>query len=223
MLNGKLVSLRGVDKEDAELIREWLTEPDLLHLMGARPIPLGGLDIDKLPELFRLREGRVLAILSKDKNLVGLVAVGNFHEFNRTASIMILIGDRAEWNRGYGTDALLAVTKFVFDDLNLNCVEALVPEYNLRALKVFQKVGYQVEGTLRHRFFGRGRYWNMVAISAVREAWSPSGVVVGSATGTESPNALADAVPPEQPPTPPAPPSPPTTYPIGGSSPSLAG
>ena len=40
---------------------------------------------------------------------------------------------------------------------------------------MFQKVGYQVEGTLRNRFFGRGRYWNVVVTSAVREGWRPEG------------------------------------------------
>jgi RimJ/RimL family protein N-acetyltransferase len=112
VLTGKVVTLRAVEKEDAERVREWLSDPDLLHMLGARPIPLGSIDPEKLPEMFRMREGRVLAILSKDKTLIGLVAVGNFHEFNRTASIMVLIGDRAEWNRGYGSDAVRTVTAF---------------------------------------------------------------------------------------------------------------
>jgi RimJ/RimL family protein N-acetyltransferase len=171
VLTGKVVSLRAVEKEDAERVREWLSDPDLLHLLGARPIPLGALDPDKLPEMFRMREGRVLAIDSRDKQLVGLVVVGNFHEFNRTASILLLIGDRSEWNRGYGSDAVRTVTTFVFHDLNLNCLEAVIPEFNGRALKMFQKVGFQIEGTLRNRFFGRGRYWNMTVMSAVRDGW----------------------------------------------------
>lgn len=200
MLTGKLVSLRGVEKEDAEAIREWLTDPDLLHLLGARPIPMSGLDVDKLGEMFRLREGRVLAILSRDKNLIGLVAVGNFHEFNRTASMIVLIGDRAEWNRGYGSDAIRTVTSFVFHDLNLNVIETYIPEFNARALRTFQKVGYQVEGTLRSRFFGRGRYWNLVVASAVRDTWRPESPAVQPQTQTavESPNGAADrpAAPP---------------------------
>jgi RimJ/RimL family protein N-acetyltransferase len=197
LLTGKLVSLRAVEKEDAEPIRDWLTDPDLLHLLGARPIPLGSLDPEKLPEMFRMREGRVLAVLSRDKTLIGLVAVGNFHEFNRTASIMVLIGDRSEWNRGYGSDAVRTVTAFVFHDLNLNCLEATIPEFNTRALKMFQKVGYQVEGTLRHRFFGRGRYWNVVVTSAVRDGWRPDvgDLQTPRQAGVQSPNSLSDVAP----------------------------
>src|SRR5262245_38023004 len=147
--------------------------------------------------MFRMREGRVLAVLSRDKSLIGLVAVGNFHEFNRTASIMVLIGDRSEWNRGYGSDAVRTVTAFVFHDLNLNCLEATIPEFNTRALKMFQKVGYQVEGTLRHRFFGRGRYWNVVVTSAVRDGWRSdvADLQAGAQAGVQSPNSLADPSP----------------------------
>jgi RimJ/RimL family protein N-acetyltransferase len=201
LLTGKLVSLRAVEKEDAEHIRDWLTDPELLHLLGARPIPLGSLDPEKLPEMFRMREGRVLAILSRDKSLIGLVVVGNFHEFNRTASIMLLIGDRSEWNRGYGSDAVRTVTAFVFNDLNLNCLEAAIPEFNTRALKMFQKVGYQVEGTLRHRFFGRGRYWNVTTTSAIREGWRPDvgQVQAPNQAGVQSPNALSETAPPLSP------------------------
>src|SRR4051812_40024772 len=148
-------------------------------MLGARPIPLGTLDPDKLPEMFRMREGRVLAIDSRDKQLVGLVVVGNFHEFNRTASILLLIGDKSEWNRGYGSDAVKTVTAFVFHDLNLNCLEAMIPEFNPRALKMSQKVGFQIEGPRRNRFFGRGRSWNVPVGSAIREGWRGDAVQAG--------------------------------------------
>ena len=172
--------LRGVEKEDIEPIREWLTDPELLHLLGARPIPITNIDADKLPELFRLREGRVLAITTRDKQLVGLIAVGNFHEFNRTAQVLVLIGNRGEWGRGFGTDALRMVTTFAFDDLNLNSLEAHIPEFNGRALKAFAKVGYAREGQLRQRLFLRGRYWDVVVTSALRDDWK------GGATTSQS-------------------------------------
>jgi RimJ/RimL family protein N-acetyltransferase len=173
--------LRGVEKEDIEPVREWLTDPELLHVLGARPIPISNIDAEKLPELFRLREGRVLAITTRDKQLVGLIAVGNFHEFNRTAQVIVLIGNRGEWGRGFGTDALRMVTKFAFDDLNLNSLEAYIPEFNSRALKAFAKVGYQREGQLRQRLFLRGRYWDVVVASAIREGWN-GGMTTDQAT-----------------------------------------
>lgn len=172
MLHGKLVSLRAVEKEDYEQIKEWLTEPDLLYLLGARLLPMSTIDPDKLPELFRMRDGRVQSIVTRDRGLVGLAVVGNFHEFNRTAQIMILIGDRSEWNRGYGSDAIRGVVKFAFDELNLNCVEAIIPAFNQRAQRVFEKVGFSVEGRLRSRFFGRGQFRDIIVVSAVRDGWN---------------------------------------------------
>lgn len=190
MLHGKLVSLRAVEKEDLEQVRDWLTDPDLLYALGARPIPIANLEPDKLSELFRLRDGRVLAILTRDRNLVlGLIAVGNFHEFNRTAQVIVVIGDRSEWNRGYGSDALRTVTRFAFDDLNLNCIEAVIPEFNNRALSVFQKVGFVVEGKLRSRLFLRGRYWDQAIVSALRETWTGKGSTEQSETAASQPEA----------------------------------
>jgi RimJ/RimL family protein N-acetyltransferase len=172
MLVGKSIVLRAVEKDDVETIKEWLADPELLHALGARPIPLGAIDPEKLPEQFRLRDGRILAVASKDKHLLGLVALGNIHEHNRTASIMVLIGDRGEWNRGYGSDALRTAVRFAFEDLNLNCVEAQIPRFNTRGQRVFEKVGFVVEGTLRNRFYGRGRYWDVLVASALRDGWT---------------------------------------------------
>ena len=189
MLQGKQVVLRAVEKEDIDTIKEWLADPELLHGLGARPIPLGNIDPEKLPEQFRLRDGRILAVVSKDKHMLGLIAFGNLHEQNRTASIMVLIGDRGEWNRGYGSDALRTAVRFAFEDLNLNCVEAQIPQFNTRGLRVFEKVGFTPEGTLRGRFYGRGKYWDVVVASALREGW----------TGEQGQAAQAVSLPTQQP------------------------
>lgn len=199
MLQGKLVLLRGVEKEDLDHVRDWLTDPELLHMLGARPIPIGSIDAEKLPELFRFREGRVLAITTRDKMLLGLIAVGNFHEFNRTAQVLVLIGDRGEWGRGFGTDALRMVTKFVFDDLNLNSIEAHIPEFNGRALRAFQKVGYEREGQLRQRLFLRGRYWDVVVASALRDSWQGGANVDAATLESAARSSNADAAAPSQP------------------------
>lgn len=209
MLHGKLVYLRTVEKEDLEQIRDWLTDPDLLHLLGARPIPIGTIEPDKIPELFRLRDGRALSILSRDKTLVGLVGFGNFHEFNRTAQMLILIGDRSEWNRGYGSDAIRNIVRFAFEDLNLNCVEVQIPQFNTRALRVFQKVGFTIEGTLRSRLFLRGRYWDLVTASALRD----DALAADAAASAE--RAAASAEIEDAPPAPSLAPPDPASVPIG--------
>jgi RimJ/RimL family protein N-acetyltransferase len=210
MLHGKSIILRAVEKDDVETIKEWLADPELLHGLGARPIPLGAVDPEKLPEQFRLRDGRILAVASKDKHLLGLVALGNIHEQNRTASVMVLIGDRGEWNRGYGSDALRTAVRFAFEDLNLNCVEAHIPRFNARGQRVFEKVGFVVEGTLRNRFYGRGRYWDMLIASALREGWTGERPAAAPVTSS---------VPEPTPPQPPAAPSAPPSYPAWNPTP----
>jgi RimJ/RimL family protein N-acetyltransferase len=223
MLHGKSVVLRAVEKEDVDQIKEWLADPELLHALGARPIPLASVDPEKLPEQFRLRDGRILAVVSKDKHLLGLVALGNIHEHNRTASVMVLIGDRGEWNRGYGSDALRTAVRFAFEDLNLNCVEAQIPRFNSRGQHVFEKVGFVVEGTLRNRFYGRGRYWDVVVASAQRDDWNGERQTAAPAQSQASQPPQGQAAAPYQgqptaPPPAPPPAAPQPTY--GGWNPS---
>src|SRR5207248_3194130 len=54
----------------------------------------------------------------------------------------IMIGDKAYWNGGYGTDIVTTLLRFIFERTPLNRVYLYVLEWNVRAQRCFQKSGF---------------------------------------------------------------------------------
>ncbi len=69
-----------------------------------------------------------------------------------------MIGDKSYWSRGYGTDAIVTLLRFGFDEVNLHRVALEVNEDNARAIACYRKCGFVEEGRLRDHRFRRGEY-----------------------------------------------------------------
>lgn len=57
-----------------------------------------------------------------------------------------LIGEKSEWSKGLGQDALRLLLDYGFNILNLNSIELIVHEDNVRAIRCYEKLGFQVMG-----------------------------------------------------------------------------
>ena len=60
------------------------------------------------------------------------------------------------WGRGYAHEALSALVRFGFQELDLNRIEADVDPRNLRSLKLLERLGFTKEGQLRERWIVGG-------------------------------------------------------------------
>ena len=66
------------------------------------------------------------------------------------------------------------ITFYAFRTLNLNRIWLHVFEFNERALRAYEKVGFVREGVLRQDVFREGRYWNTVVMGILRDEWLPA-------------------------------------------------
>jgi len=58
-----------------------------------------------------------------------------------------------------------------FESLNLNRISLQVLESNPRAIKVYKRVGFTVEGRLGEDRFSQGRYEDTIIMSILRDEW----------------------------------------------------
>ncbi|NJN79315.1 MAG: GNAT family N-acetyltransferase [Anaerolineales bacterium] len=70
-------------------------------------------------------------------------------EQNRCGEVGIVIGDKTEWNKGYGAEAMMLLQRHGFETLNLNRVFLRVYADNIRAVRSYEKAGFVLEGRLR--------------------------------------------------------------------------
>jgi RimJ/RimL family protein N-acetyltransferase len=81
------------------------------------------------------------------------------------------IGEPDYWGKGYGSEAVNLLLRFGFEALNLRRVSLTVFEYNQRAYKSYQKLGFQVEGCARQMLNRFERRWDMIYMGILRDEW----------------------------------------------------
>ncbi|GHA63575.1 GNAT family N-acetyltransferase [Pontibacter akesuensis] len=76
------------------------------------------------------------------------------------------------WGKGYIQEAARAVTKYGFDTLQLNRIEAIVEGGNGQSEKVLQKLGFSYEGRLRESEAKNGAFIDLLYYSMLRREFA---------------------------------------------------
>lgn len=175
MYIGERVRLRGVEESDLDKFVIWLNDSEVRdNLLIYWPMTswqerewFEG--VKKLP----IAE-KPLVIDVKTEEGWQLIGNCGFHKFDwqaRSGEIGIFIGDKAYWNKGYGSEALNLLLQFGFNRLNLNKIYLEVFETNPRAKRVYEKAGFVEEGRLRQDVYLNGRYIDVFVMSILRAEW----------------------------------------------------
>src|SRR5207245_877388 len=101
------------------------------------------------------------AALREDDRLVGLCGLHKLDPRSHNAELGMVIGDPADWGRGLGGEAARLLIAYGFDIVNLHRIWLEVYEDNPAARKIYEKLGFKLEGTLREHGFREGRWWNL--------------------------------------------------------------
>jgi len=177
ILKGKYVRLVAVDPiEMAEASIRWGRDSEYLRYAMIEPVNQYSTRmvtnwIKKDQEVDP--PGRCeFAIRSVDGDrLIGTCGLGGDFYPHGEAFVGIGLGEREQWGKGYGTDAMLVILRYAFQELNLRRVTLSVSGYNPRAIRSYEKAGFVHEG-LSHNFFLRdGKRWDIVFMGILREEW----------------------------------------------------
>ena len=82
-----------------------------------------------------------------------------------------MIGEKAYWSKGYGSDAVATLVRFGFEEMNLNRIELRVFDFNERAQASYRKCGFVEEGRMRQSHYADGAYCDVVVMSVLRDEW----------------------------------------------------
>lgn len=178
MLEGELVKLVAVEREHLPTFKRFFNDYELVRLLAPYGIwPLSAEDEQEWYERQRKDESSLsCAILTRaEGRLIGSCGFTNLDRRNRAAEVGIAIGDPAYWGKGYGTEALRLLVGHGFAELNLHRIALRVYDFNVRAIRSYEKLGFQHEGRLRQALFREGRYHDVLVMGLLAEEWRQMG------------------------------------------------
>lgn len=178
ILKGELVRLSAIDPQEfGKAISNWSRDSELGRYWDARQVSLRSAKSvsdhfeKELQETSPQEYNFTIRALDDDRLLgdLGFFVTNNWGP--RDAFIGLGIGDRTNWGKGFGTDAMKIALRFAFTELNLRRVTLNVFEYNPRAIRSYEKTGFQHEGRLRKALLREGKRWDMLYMGILRDDW----------------------------------------------------
>ncbi len=142
---GDKTRLRDKELGDARQDYEWQTDWELARLDASPTIQCSFREYtaDYTAQLHSPSDSRhIFGVVTLDGRHIGNCSYYNINEKRREAELGIMIGDRAFWGKGYGTDAVNALLKYVFTETNLLQVHLKSLDWNLRAHRCFEGCGF---------------------------------------------------------------------------------
>ncbi len=90
---------------------------------------------------------------------------------NGNAELIIDIGETTMQNKGIGTEAITVILDYAFKELNLHRIYLNVFSFNERALGLYKKIGFVVEGKARESLFRNCSYYDIVQMGILQKEY----------------------------------------------------
>ena len=175
IIYGERIRLRATEREDVKSFHAWVNDPEVTRYLSLS-LPMSNVDEENWFNSMsqRAQSEKTLSIEVRDGDgwkLIGNSGVFDIDQVTRSAELGIMIGEKSEWNRGYGTEAMMLLARHCFDTLNLNRVHLRVYAENLRGKRAYEKAGFIEEGRLREAVYKHGKYDDVIVMSILRSEW----------------------------------------------------
>ena len=160
--------------EEGACFYPWIADPDVIRYS------LSGFQALKTPAQIEqwfaatLREEKSLNLgiyLQATNALIGYAGLSNLSATNRSGEYFILIGEKAYWGRGVGTEVTKQVLARGFTEHQLNRIMLTVSEPNVGGIKAYCNAGFVVEGRLRAACCRNGVFHDKIVMSILKAEW----------------------------------------------------
>ncbi len=175
MIQGKKIYLSSLERHNIDILREWRNQPELRqyfreHKEISSDMQIGWYENKVLGDSnqynFEIHD-------LQSSKLIGHCGLYYINWISRSAEFGIYIGDYSFRNGGYGSDSLRTLIQYGFNQLNMNKIWAEVYSNN-KALDVYTRVGFKIDGVLRQNVFKNGEYLDSTIISLLKSEYEES-------------------------------------------------
>ena len=153
--------LRNAEEADISQIIQWWNDPEY---MGEFQDTTEMSD-EQIRNLYKCEDGSARFIIEKNSKRIGHISA--WKSFAGMEIGFAIIPD--ERGKGYGTDAIMLMIDYLFDNTDVERIQARPRVRNVISRRVLENAGFSLEGIMRKGMFIRGEHRDMTLYSIIRD------------------------------------------------------
>lgn len=162
-INGKKIYLRPMELEDMKYYQEMLNDESISANVVGWSFPVS---IEEQENWFHkvvgdARNKRFSIVLKENDEVVGMLTLSSIDWHNRSATHGIKLHPSCPKGQGIGTDAVITLMKYAFEEVNLNRLDGSWIDYNIPSKRLYEKCGWYEEGTKKEAIYRNGEYHDL--------------------------------------------------------------
>lgn len=164
------VIIRKFNQNDIENKIKWINNPqnnDYLHY----DLPLEYNKTLLWYNNVKDNSNRYDAVIEYNNIPVGVIGLINIDEKNKKAEYYITLGEEIYKGKGIATIATKKIIKYGFKNYNIEKIWLCVDAENKIARKLYEKVGFVLEGTLKKDIYFKGKMIDRCMYGICKEDW----------------------------------------------------
>ena len=154
------VKLRPLEREDLHFVHQLDNNASVMRYWFEEPYEA----FVELSDLYNKHihdQSERRFVVENGGEKVGLVELVEINHVHRRAEFQIII-DPLHQGKGLASQAAKLAMDYGFSVLNLYKLYLIVDQENEKAIHIYSKLGFEIEGVLQHEFFINGEYRNTI-------------------------------------------------------------
>lgn len=172
-VDGKEIYLSLSIKEDLGLYAKWLNDPELNLTFGKSHDAWTIERQEKYIESYNNSDDKFffVVVLKETNEAIGLCLLYDIIYPHRKGTMGILI-DKKFQSKGYGKEASKLLLDFAFNILNLNNIMLYAIDFNEKAVKMYENVGFKIIGKRRQAYPINNEIYDEIYFDLLKEEFN---------------------------------------------------
>ncbi len=156
VIKGNRLFLTQLEKEDAEYLVRYTKNPEVNRYSG--PYMASTLEgahkyIDECNKGIEEKKDFRFGIYEYPYKIIGVIGFFDLDDESKKGEVGFWVA-REYWGKGYATEALCLITKYVFEELSFHRIFVVVHKKNTAVAQVLEKCGYEKAKVLKDSYDG---------------------------------------------------------------------
>jgi RimJ/RimL family protein N-acetyltransferase len=165
------IKLRALEPEDMEALRATVNDPEMEKMVVGWSFPVSKRQQMSWYERVIGNPTNHRFAVEYEGKFVGISTLTDIDWKNRSAFHGVKLTQDAPKRMGLGFDAVVAVMKYAFEELQLNRLFTGILEYNIPSQKLYEKCGWVAEGRYRQCVFKENAYYDEIPVAILRDEY----------------------------------------------------